>query len=90
LYVQVSGPRAPASPPAVFFTSSGLPRRMRVRPQSVSDPSRPGTRIWVLAWLRAALNSSWYSFSGVSRLGSRRAQKIFWNSTRSTLSLRFL
>ena len=33
---------------------------------------------------------AWYSFSGVARSGSRRAQKIFWNSRRSALSFRSL
>ena len=58
-----------------------------MRPQSEFAPARPTPVNFFSASAKAASYSVWYSFSGVSRSGSRRAQKIFLNSSRSPLSL---
>lgn len=59
-----------------------------MRPQSVVEPICPEARNFVSASARAFAYAAWNSFSGVARSASRRAQKIFWNSSRSPFSLR--
>ena len=61
---------------------------MKTRPQSVWEPGVPAIRYRLSASARAFWYSAWYSLAGVSRSGSRRAQKIFWNSATSFLSFR--
>ena len=91
LKTQVSGPRREGGASVwSFLTWSGSPSSSATRPQSVDPPGVPPTLYFVSITAFASWYSVWNSFAGVSRSGSRRAQKIFWNSSRSDLSFRSL